>query len=448
MAIIGLDIGTTSAKAVAYSAGGVALGAGRARTPWNTTVLGVEMDADALFTASRQALSDAADAADEPITAVGITSMAESGILIGAAGKPVAPVIAWHDARDAAEVGELAEQIGADEFGARTGKPLRGQWSLTKVRWLQRHHQLTSTARRRFNVAEWIVRGLGGEEVTELSLACRTGLLDVGTLTWWMPGLDFAGIDEQFMPPRVTAGTPVGRISAEGSAGHRHLAGAVLTLAGHDHQAAAVGAGAAGDAVEFDSCGTAEALVRTVASAPSERQRQALAQRGITTDASIQPGCWSLLGGTEGGLAMQRTLGVLGIDRNDLAQLDEAGAAAPASRVEVAGLGTAALTISAIDDDTTPAQVWRATVQAATDDAARLHQAMDDIVGPVREVVAAGGWTNSSLFMQTKRVALGPVRRSQVKEAGTRGAAVLAARATGVLGADELFAAGYEGGTS
>ncbi len=448
MAVIGLDIGTTSAKAVAYSADGVAVGAGRAPTPWTTTALGVEMDADALLTAARQALVDAAAEAGEPITAVGITSMAESGILIDAAGTPVAPVLAWHDARDTAEVRELTEQVGAQEFGARTGKPLRGQWSLTKLRWLQRHHRSTSRARRRFNVAEWVVRGLGGEEVTELSLACRTGWFDVGASTWWARGLEFSGIDEDLMPPLVAAGTPVGRISAGGAGGQANLADAVLTLAGHDHQAAAVGAGATGDGVEFDSCGTAEALVRTLATAPSQLQRQALAERGITTDASIQPGCWSLLGGTEGGLAMQRTLGVLGVDRDYLAALDAAAAAAPAGGVEVTGLGTAALTISAITDGTTRAQVWRAAVQAATDDAARLHQAMDAIVGPVREVVAAGGWTNSTLFMQTKRAALGPVRRSHVEEAGTRGAAVLAARATGVLGPVELFPAGSEGSTS
>lgn len=442
MAIIGLDIGTTSAKAVAYSADGVVMGSGRASTPWVSTLLGLEMDANALLSTARRALEQAADEAGETITAVGVTSMAESGVLIDAKGTPVAPIIAWHDARDAVEVRELAEEIGAAEFGARTGKPLRGQWSVTKHRWLQRHHPPTATARRRFNVAEWVVRALGAEEVTELSLACRTGWFDVGTRAWWAPGLGFSGIDEALMPPLVEAGTAVGRIRDAGTGAH--LAGAVLTVAGHDHQAAAVGAGATGDGVEFDSCGTAEALVRTLGTAPSQQQRQALADRGITTDVSVQPGCWSLLGGTEGGLAMHRILGLFEIDRDDVALLDAQAADAPVGRVEIGGLGTAALTVSGITDGTTRAQVWRAAVQAATDDAARLHRAMDDIVGPVADVVAAGGWTNSALFMQTKRAALGQVRRSHVSEAGTRGAAVLAARAVGALGPDDLFPVGSE----
>ena len=64
------------------------------------------------------------------------------------------------------------------------------------------------------------------------------------------------------MPPLVTAGTALGRVSADAALGR--LTGAVLTVAGHDHQAAAIGADAAGVGDELDSCGTAEALVRTV----------------------------------------------------------------------------------------------------------------------------------------------------------------------------------------
>ena len=34
-------------------------------------------------------------------------------------------------------------------------------------------------------VAEWVVHGLGGEQVAELSLASRTGLLDLERRAWW-----------------------------------------------------------------------------------------------------------------------------------------------------------------------------------------------------------------------------------------------------------------------
>ncbi|MDT5074875.1 MAG: hypothetical protein QOH82_4195, partial [Mycobacterium sp.] len=46
-AFAGLDVGTTSSKAVVYDADGVVLGTGRAATTWDAGPDGIEMDADA-----------------------------------------------------------------------------------------------------------------------------------------------------------------------------------------------------------------------------------------------------------------------------------------------------------------------------------------------------------------------------------------------------------------
>ena len=111
---------------------------------------------------------------------LGVTSMAESGVLLDAHGAPVAPVIAWHDTRDHGELTRLDSDPRATTFAAATGLPLRAQWSLTKHRWLMDHVPAARTAVRRLNIAEWIVRGLGGDEATEQSLASRTGWLRPG----------------------------------------------------------------------------------------------------------------------------------------------------------------------------------------------------------------------------------------------------------------------------
>ena len=134
--------------------------------------------------------------------------------------------------------------VDAQTFSATTGLPLRQQWSLTKHRWLIDNVPSARSAVRRLNIAEWIVRGLGGEEATEQSLASRTGWLRLADRSWWTDTLAWSGASQSLMPPLVTAGTPLGRASAE--AGLPRLAGAVLTVAGHDHQAAVVGAGADG----------------------------------------------------------------------------------------------------------------------------------------------------------------------------------------------------------
>ena len=203
-----------------------------------------------------------------------------------------------------AEVEALRQEIGAAEFCATTGKPLRGQFSLTKHRWLTAHRPEVQRAVRRLNVAEYAVVLLGGDEACELSLASRTGWLDIQRQAWWPAALDFSGATEELMPPLVQAGRPLGRVTE----GPDRLRGAVLTLAGHDHQAAALGAGVTSAGDELDSCGTAEALLRTVSPTLTRDQVRWLAERGVTTDWSVVPGHWSLLAATEGGLAMERAL--------------------------------------------------------------------------------------------------------------------------------------------
>jgi sugar (pentulose or hexulose) kinase len=413
-AFAGLDVGTTSSKAVVYDAAGLVLGTGRAATTWDTGPGGTHMDAEALSRSAFEALSAAANAAGVSIRAVGVTSMGESGVLVDGRERPLAPVIAWHDDRDGDEVADLASAIGAEAFGGIAGKPLRGQFSLTKHRWLLRHAPATRDATTRFDVGGWVVRRLGGDAVLELSLAGRTGWLDVAACDWWDAALDWSGARRELMPPLVAAGVPVGTVACD--AVSPLLRGAVLTLAGHDHQASALGARATGQGHELDSSGTAEALVRTIMPIPARADVARLARAGITTDPSVEAGHWSLLGGTEGGLAQLRALERLGVAPSDLATLDAAAESSPNGG---------------------PGAVWREVVATAADEALALHRAMDAVVGPAARVVVTGGWRHSAEVMRAKAARFGPLDVSTVEEAGALGAATLAARACGEIGAGD-----------
>ena len=112
--LVGLDVGTTSCKAVVMAPDGREVASGRAPTPWTTTALGTQIDGEALVDAARAALSDAVAAAPAGrILGVGVASMAESGVLLADDGRAVAPLIAWHDTRDAAETAALRAELGA-----------------------------------------------------------------------------------------------------------------------------------------------------------------------------------------------------------------------------------------------------------------------------------------------------------------------------------------------
>ena len=101
-----------------------------------------------------------------------------------------------------------AMPLAHSDFSATTGLPLRQQWSLTKHRWLVDNVPSARSAVRRLNVAEWIVRGLGGDEATEQSLASRTGWLRLASGSWW----------------ERHAGLVGGQSVADATAGHRRHA--------------------------------------------------------------------------------------------------------------------------------------------------------------------------------------------------------------------------------
>lgn len=430
--LAGVDAGTTSVKALLMTPEGEELAVGRAPTVWRPTEFGEETSGEHLVEAAKAALAEALrQCPGDRVIAVGVASMGESGILTDGADTPLAPVIAWHDRRDEAQLRALRDDIGGTRFSRRTGLPVWTQWSLTKHRWLRDHVPATASAQHRYSVAEWIVRCLGGDLASELSLASRTGWLDLQTATPWTETLEWSGASESFLANLLPAGAPVGMARTDGPLAA--IDGAILTVAGHDHQAAALGLGCYVPGDEFDSCGTAEAILRTTAPGLAEDVVEHLTAQGVTVGWNAVRNHWCLLGATQGGLVLGKVMTALGIDRDRLADLDRAAEGAsdvPGAVTMGPGAGDVA-----INPNAAPAEVWRAATRAVSAQAARLSGVISEASGARTEVVVAGGWTHSSAFLAAKRADVGTLRLATSKEAGCRGAALLAGLAAGVYSA-------------
>lgn len=430
MLLVGLDIGTTAVKAVVFDEHGAALAEGRAATPWSASPLGVQLEAAELLEAAASALTRALDTApDGTVASIGITSMGEAGVLTGPDGKALGPVIAWHDRRDLAELASLRTVISDDVFSVRTGLPLREQWSLTKHRWLLTHVPETRRATTRFNIAEWMAFSLGGAPVSELSLASRTGWLDLASRNWWSETLDWSGAGQALMPELAVAGTNLGAVSAE--AGISRLTGAAITVAGHDHQAAVAGAGAYLPGDVLDSCGTAEALVRVIEPGLSDPALLELTSAGITAGWSVFEDKWTLLGGTQAGLVLQNALNMLGLDSADITHLDAdpSPGASPLHAMIDAGQG---LLLHGATGPTSQADIWRAALDAVTRQAVEVHSLMTRAAGAPSRMVVTGGWSRSSGLLRSKEKMFGALTVSPAKESGARGAAFFGGLAAGI----------------
>ena len=414
--LLGLDAGTTAVKAAVVDEGGRELAHGRAPTPWREVPTGAEIDPGDLLAAAVAAAAEALSAApDGPVAGVGVASMAETGVLLDVRGRPVVPAIAWHDMRGDAEAERMAADLGAEAFAARVGLPCSRLCTLAKYRWMRDRLPESGRGVRWLNIAEWIVLGLGGEPSAELSLASRTGFYDLHERRPWDAAMAWAGAPAGLMPEAVPAGTPMGSVGDALPAAR----GAVLTVGGHDHLAAAVGAGAAGEGDVLDSCGTAEAFVRASAPLAPDRVARAVAN-GVTVGWHAVEGRQALLGALWSGAALGRTLADLGVDPRDRGELEAASAG-----IEHGG--------HAAPDAT----AYHAALDAQGAAAAEVLAHMDAVAGPAERLVVTGGWAAGDGARAVKARHLGAFERPVVSEAGARGAALAAGRAAGLWSIDE-----------
>jgi sugar (pentulose or hexulose) kinase len=394
---------------------------------------GAEADPDDFVRAAIASAAKAlADAPPGPVVAVGVASMAETGALLDGHDRVVAPAIAWHDSRGAEQAERLARDLGAERLAAHAGVPPTPLPTIFKYRWL-RDERPDEAARgvRWLNVAEYVVKRLGGEELAELSLASRTGMLDVVERRWWDEALDWSGAPVGLMPEPAPAGTPAGTVSADSAV--ERARGAVLTVGGHDHLSAAVGAEANAEGDVLDSCGTAEAFVRAVAPLPRERIVEAVAN-DVGVGCHVTPGLHALLASIRSGAVLTQVLALLGVTPDERGPLEADALAPPADvgALELEGVATDELVLTGIGRDASPALAYRAALEAVGAAGADLLDRMASVAGPARRLVATGGWAEGEAARAVKRRHLGQFEQASAVFAGARGAALTAARALGV----------------
>jgi sugar (pentulose or hexulose) kinase len=430
--LLGIDVGTSACKAAVIDASGAERAHGQEPTPWQRLRHGTEIAPDALFEAALAAARAAlADAPDGRVRGIGVTSMGEAGVLLDARGRPLAPAIAWHDARGEEEARRFESDLGAERFSERTGLPASPLCSLAKLGWLTQHRPATRGAKRWLNVAEWVVRRLGGRDVAELSLASRTGLLDLRGRTPFREALAWAGLPDDLLGELVLAGTPAGTVDG---AVLPDTAGAVLTVAGHDHLCAGVGVGAVQPGDVLDSCGTAEALVRVVAPPLDGEQVRRSVAGGVTVGWHVAADRQALLGGVWSGLALREVLDALGVGEHGLSELDAGALATPAGPATELELELHSLDRRPphLPAGLPPERIWRGAIDAVAAEVQAVLAHIETVAGPRRRLVVTGGWARDEAVLASK-ARLGEVETPAVVEAGARGAALLGGVAAGLF---------------
>ncbi len=270
MSLLGLDIGTTGCKAIAFAADGRILGEGRAEYGIDAPQPGwAEQDAEHVWRLAWGALRQAIDCAgDDSPVALALSCQGEAVMPVDAEGRALRPAILGMDTRTGAENAWLARQFGADSLFARTGMPLHTINTLPKLLWIQRHEPEVWRQAQRFLLYEdFFLRRLGGEAVISACLASRTQMLDLETGDWADDLLGECGIERSRLAEvGPLAGGVVGKLRRD-LARQLGIEGEVLLVAGgHDQACAAFGSGVIEPGRAMVSTGTAEVVEVAIAS--------------------------------------------------------------------------------------------------------------------------------------------------------------------------------------
>jgi gluconokinase len=304
--VVGLDVGTTSAKATAFDATGARHGEAEVAYALQEPEPGAAVQdpvavVDAAVDALRAVMGATAPAAVACSTAMhGLVALDE-------ADRPLTPLLTWADTRAADQA--LRLRASHPDLHDRTGTPLHPMSPLVKLVWLrEREPQIHARARRWVGLKELVLHRLTGRWVVDTSVASGTGLLDLATLDWCAEALDLAGVRRDQLAELVAPTELVGD--------------GVIAGAG-DGPLANLGAGAVAPGVAACSIGTSAAL-RLIVDRPAVDERRRLFCYALAADR------WAVGGAiNNGGIVLQWARDALAPELS-LDELLELAAAAPA----------------------------------------------------------------------------------------------------------------------
>ncbi len=263
--LMGIDLGSTSTKAVIYDPeGNIAAFASRPtevahldpehptwafwepEKVWNDTVAVIQESLGKLPNASE-------------LRGLAVTGMGMDGVPIDKDGKWLYPFISWHCPRTEPQSRAWSEKVGAENIYLISGKQVMPIDTVYRLLWMQENHpEILEKTERWLLIEDFVNFMLCGRQATDYTMASCTSVFDQKALSWSEKLFTEAGLTTELFPEPLASGTPLGEVTAEASALTGLAPGTPIILGGHDYICAALAVGAFKPGVVMDVTGTWE----------------------------------------------------------------------------------------------------------------------------------------------------------------------------------------------
>ena len=263
---LGLDLGTSSLKALLVDGEQRAVGAASAPLTVQRPAPGhSEQDPAAWWRALEAvmtALREAHPREFAAVQSVGLAGQMHGAVLLDAEDRVLRPCILWDDTRAAAECRELDQAFPTlHEVAGNLAMP---GFTAPKLLWVRRHEpDLFRRVARVLLPKAWLRHCLTGEFIDEMSDASGTLWLDVARRDWSDAALAATGLSRAQMPRLVEGAAPAGTMRQDLAARWGMAQAPLLAGGAGDNAAGAVGLGAIRPGSAFVSLGTSGVLWAT-----------------------------------------------------------------------------------------------------------------------------------------------------------------------------------------
>jgi len=450
MSLMGIDVGTSGCKVVAFTEDGAVLAQAGEEYPLHSPQPGwYELDPEHVWDCVCRCLRAVnAELRRDPVSALAISSQGEAMIPISRAGKVLANSPISSDQRNRKQAAALEALLGAQQIFHITGQPISTIYTLPKILWWREHMpQLLQRAWKILCYVDFVAFRLGAMPAIDHSMAARTLAFDVQRLDWSQTMLEATGIRREQLAQPVPSGTVIGRVAGGLAAELGFQRQAQVVSGGHDQPAGALGAGILEPGKAMLSIGTTEALVAVV-----EGPRAEMLDSHISCYPHAAPGHFIALCGNQTGGRLLRWY------RDELGAAERAEAARQGRDVYdviveqiedkpgellllpyFVGSGTLYEDASAtglllgLTFNSQRKDIVRAILEGLTYEVALNLAHLREIAIDLRALTAVGGGARSPRWMQIKADITGiPVTVLHTSEAASLGVAMLAGWATGV----------------
>ncbi|MGE0481772.1 MAG: xylulokinase [Phycisphaerae bacterium] len=292
---LGLDIGTTGAKALLIDAAGrvvsEALDEYALHTPrplWSE-----QAPADwwrGACAAIRRVLATPGVDADA-VAAVGPTGQMHGLVLLDARGDVLRPAILWNDQRTADECAEITRRVGPDRVLQFTGNPVLPGFTAPKLLWVQRNEpDVYARVAHILLPKDYVRYRLSLELYSDVADSSGTALFDVGARRWSREMCAALDLPAAWLPQVVESPVVCARVSASAAGETGLRAGTPIVGGAGDQAAQAVGAGIVDEGLISATIGTSGVVFA------ASRSYRVEPQGRLHAFCHAVPGMWHLMG--------------------------------------------------------------------------------------------------------------------------------------------------------